>query len=151
MVRSTFTDEDERFKPADLIVLAGGQIEVGWRAMNETGLAATIARRVGAGAVVIGISAGAICLGRHGFAAQGDGVSELIDTFNFLPFALAMHDEANDWEELSHIVRLLDGSAIGIGIPSGGGAVYFSDGSLQAIRRPVCEYSVYPAECERAC
>jgi cyanophycinase len=143
MVSSTFTGADESFLgTSDLIVLAGGRIELGWRAMNETGLAAAIVRRASAGAVVIGISAGAICLGRHGFAAQGDAMAELVDTFHFLPFVFAVHDEANDWEELGNLVRLLDGSAIGIGIPSGGGAVYFPDGSLQAIRHPLCEISV---------
>lgn len=143
MVSSEFTSADESFlDAADLIVLAGGQIEAGWRAMNTTGLAAAVARRVHEGAVVIGISAGAIYLGRYSFAAQGNATAELIDTFNFLPFVLAAHDEASDWEDLGHVVRLLEGAAIGIGIPSGGGAVYFPDGSLQAIRRPVCEISV---------
>jgi len=151
MVSSAFTSADESFlDAADLIVLAGGQIDVGWRAMNATGLAAAVARRVREGAVVIGISAGAIYLGRHGVVAQGEAMAELVDTFNFLPFVLAVHDEASDWEELGHLVRLLEGAATGIGIPSGGGAVYFPDGTLQAIRRPVCEISVLAGSVRRS-
>lgn len=143
LISSSFSTADESFLDnADLVLLAGGDVEVGWRAMNASGMAAAITRRLHAGAVLIGVSAGAVCLGRHGFAARGDASVELLETFNFLPFVVGVHDEAKDWEELGNLVRLLDGTAIGIGIPSGGGLAYFPDGTLQPIRHPVCELSV---------
>jgi cyanophycinase len=143
LISASFTSADESFlNEADLILLAGGDVELGWRTMNATGMAGAIMRRFRAGAVLMGVSAGAIYLGRHAFATRGDASVELIETFNFLPCVVAVHDEEKNWEELGNLVRLLDGGAVGIGIPSGGGLVYFPDGTLQPIRHSVYEVTV---------
>lgn len=151
LIRTEFPPSDQSFiATADIVLLAGGDVELGWRAINATGLAQAIAQRYLQGAVLMGVSAGAVHLGRHGFAARGESVDELIDTFNFFPFVVGVHEERHDWEQLAQFVRLLDGTAVGIGIPSGGGLIYCPDGALQAVRQPLCELSVRAGELRRS-
>src|SRR4029079_8416953 len=47
---------------AHIVLLAGGSVEMGWRAFAHTGLKDLILRRFGAGATLIGVSAGAVQL-----------------------------------------------------------------------------------------
>ena len=43
----------------DLVVLAGGDVQLGWRAFVKVGLDHTLRKEARSGAVVVGISAGA--------------------------------------------------------------------------------------------
>jgi hypothetical protein len=49
------------------------------------------------------------------------------------------HDEGNDWFDLRALVNLAQSDARAIGLPAGGGAVYYSDGTLEPLRRPLIE------------
>ncbi len=56
--------EDIMFlEKADLIVLAGGDVERGWKVFEQNGLKELISRRRYDGALLIGVSAGAVQLG----------------------------------------------------------------------------------------
>src|SRR6185369_6602341 len=71
-------EPDPKFlNDADIILLAGGDVELGWRAFLSNGLNQHIVRRHSEGAILIGISAGAVQLGLAGLAADGS----LIETF----------------------------------------------------------------------
>src|SRR5690242_5197749 len=56
---------------ADIILLAGGDVELGWRTFVTNGLNHHLVRRHSEGATLIGISAGAVQLGLGWVAADG--------------------------------------------------------------------------------
>jgi cyanophycinase len=119
---------------AEIILLAGGSVEKGWRAFEQNGLQQLIPRRFVEGAVLVGVSAGAVQLGRGWLAENGT----LLQTFSLLPFFVSAHEEQDDWESLRRVVALADGPCQGIGLPFGGGAVYHA-GELEPIAKPIFE------------
>lgn len=143
MIPSSFSSVDESFlNEADVILLAGGDVERGWRVFNEAGLTELVIRRYYQGAVLIGISAGAVQLGLCGLVQEGGSLNKLIDTFKLVPFIIGAHEEMQGWERLKEAIELLDGSATGIGIPTGGGLIYYPDRSIEAIRYALTEFTV---------
>jgi len=127
---------DAKFlESADIILLAGGSVETGWRTFSENGLKELIPRRFVEGAVLIGVSAGAVQLGRGGLTDQGD---TLLPTFSLLPFYVVAHDEQSDWASLRKTLQMAGAPAHGIGIPFTGGAIYHA-GELEPIAKPVFE------------
>jgi cyanophycinase len=142
MILSSFTADDEAFmNEADIILLAGGDVERGWRIFNQSGLTELIIKRYYQGAVLVGISAGAVQLGLCGLV-QEESVNKLIDMFKLVPFIIGAHEEGQKWESLREGIEILDGSAKGIGISSGGGLIYHPDQSIEAIRYPLTEFSM---------
>jgi cyanophycinase len=128
--------EDAKFlESADIILLAGGSVEVGWRVFSENGLRELIPRRFVEGAVLIGVSAGAVQLGCGGLT---DDERELLPTFGLLPFYVGAHDENNDWASLRKMLQLAPAGSRGFGLPFGGGAIYQS-GELEPIQKPLIE------------
>ena len=123
---------------ADIIVLAGGSVEAGWRAFEQNGLQQLISRRYYEGVVLIGVSAGAIQLGRGGLTDNG---SALLPTFGLAPFYVGAHEEGEDWAALRKTLALVGGNARGIGIPLGSGVIYQA-GELAAVRNPALEILV---------
>jgi hypothetical protein len=63
-------------------------------------------------------------------------------TFKLVPFIISVHDERQEWKSLRETIQLLNGTAGGIGIPTGGGLVYYPDQSIEAIRYPLYEYTM---------
>ena len=142
MILSSFGRDDESFvNESDIILLAGGNVEQGWNAFSSSGLKETIFRKYYEGALLIGISAGAAQLGMFGMVEE-EPVNKLIDTFKLVPFIISAHDEKQEWKSLRETIQLLNGSAKGIGISSGGGMVYYQDQSIEAIRHPLNEFSI---------
>lgn len=142
MIGSTFTAEDREFLDrAQLILLAGGDVHLGWSTFEKTGMKEQILARYARGAVLVGISAGAVQLGRHGLIDKGESSGlELFDVFSLVPALIDVHDEQRDWTRLTSTVRMLEGSIGGLGIPTGGGVLFHSDGSAEALRHPVHEF-----------
>ncbi len=131
--------EDGAFlERADIIVLAGGSVEVGWRSFEKNGFKELIQRRWSEGALLIGVSAGAVQLGRGGLTEDG---SELVSTFGFLPFYVGVHEERSNWASLQKVLTFIPDKLRGIGIPSGGGIVY-RDGELTPVCKPIVEIFV---------
>ena len=138
LVPSQPSREDTAFlEDADLIVLAGGDVERGWQVFEQNGLKELLPRLRYDGAVLMGVSAGAIQLGLGHLtnAAQ----PKPLDMFRFAPFYVGAHDEENDWWDLRALVNLSQADTRAIGIPAGGGAVYLSDGTLEPIRKHLAE------------
>ena len=138
LVPSQPSREDTAFlEDADLIVLSGGDVERGWQVFEQNGLKELLPRLRYDGAVLMGVSAGAIQLGLGHLtnAAQ----PKPLDMFRFAPFYVGAHDEENDWWDLRALVNLSQADTRAIGIPAGGGAVYLSDGTLEPIRKHLTE------------
>lgn len=143
MIRSSLTSADELFmNEADIILLAGGDVERGWRAFNQAGLTELIIKRYYQGAVLIGVSAGAVQLGLFGLAQEEGSVNKLIDTFKLAPFIIGAHEEKQEWKSLREAIELVDGSAKGIGISTGGGLICYPDQSVEAIRYALTEFTM---------
>lgn len=138
MITSSFGREDRTFlRHAQLIVLAGGDVRVGWSIFQSTGMKDAIVDRHARGAVLVGISAGAVQLGRYGIVEPSESSANgLLDVFDLVPMVIDVHDEQGDWTRLRHAVCGLEGAVTGLGIPSGGGAIVRADTAIEPLRRP---------------
>ncbi|WP_420128619.1 Type 1 glutamine amidotransferase-like domain-containing protein [Longimicrobium sp.] len=124
---------------ADIILLAGGDVERGWHAFQASGVRDLIERRYHAGAVLIGISAGAVQLGNVGWAEADPDAA--FPTWGLARFVVDAHAEDEGWAALRAVVRARGPGARGIGIPLGGGVILHPDHTLQAVRRAAYEVS----------
>src|SRR5436305_10939765 len=80
--------EDLEFlSTADLILLAGGDVDRGWQAFQKHGVQQKLVERYYGGALLIGLSAGAVQLGLKGWSEAG-GRSEIFDTLRLVPFVV---------------------------------------------------------------
>jgi hypothetical protein len=130
--------EDISFiEDADLILLSGGDVERGWRTFEQNGLKELVPRKRFDGAILMGVSAGAVQLGLG--CLSNSAQPKQIDMFRFAPFYVGAHDEENDWWDLRALVNLSQADTRAIGIPAGGGAVFQSDGTLEPIRKHLIE------------
>jgi cyanophycinase len=141
MIPATPSSEDRQFlESAGLILLSGGDVQRGWHALQQNGLKETILQGRYDGAVLVGVSAGAVQLGLGALSESPQ--PQKLDLLRFAPFYVGAHEEQDEWWNLRALVRLAQsGDVRGIGIPGGGGALYYSDGSLEPIRKPLIEIS----------
>jgi cyanophycinase len=140
MIPAQPSREDMLFlEDADLILLAGGDVEQGWQAFERNGVKELLPRRRYDGAILVGVSAGAVQLGLGalGKAAQ----PKRLQMFGMAPFYVGAHDEENDWWDLRALINLSQTDVRAIGISMGGGAIYHPDGVLEPIRKPLTEFS----------
>jgi peptidase E len=143
MIPSALSPDDASFvDQADIILLAGGDVQRGWSSFESNGLNQTLMRRYYEGAVLMGVSAGAVQLGLCGWAEDEISPDKLFDTFRLVPYIISAHDEKNEWETLKCVVRLKGENARGIGLPTGGGIIYHADGSIEPVRYPAYEVSL---------
>jgi cyanophycinase len=139
MLPSQLADEDKLFlEEADLILLAGGDVEHGWQVFEKNGLKDLILKKRCDGSILVGVSAGAVQLGLGAltYAPQ----PKKLDTFGFAPFYVGAHEENEEWWNLRALVNLSQSEVRGVGIPMGGGAIFWPDGTLEPIRRPLTEF-----------
>ena len=135
LIPSDVSEADLAFlNEADIILLAGGDVELGWRTFLTNGLNNHIVRRYFEGATLIGISAGAVQLGLCGLAADGS----LFETFKLVPFIIGAHEESNNWKTTTDLLRLSATNTRAIGLPTGGGAIY-EDKTLEPLRHRFVE------------
>lgn len=141
-ISSTFAAQDREFlESAQVIVLAGGEVQLGWDTFERTGMKQIILERYARGAVLVGISAGAIQLGRQAIIeTEGSFPKTLLDVFNLVSALVDVHDEHNNWSRLTSFVHLLEGAVTGLGIPSGGGVAVHPDATIEPLRRPAHEF-----------
>ena len=143
-------DDLDFFDHADLILLAGGDVERGFSTFEKNGLRQKVGERYHAGALLIGISAGAVQIGLRGCRDEApDGEIDLFDTFGLIPFLIDAHQEP-EWERLTRMTLEVGGYVQGLGIPSGGGAIVHPDMTVEPARRPLVELSVQNDELRRS-
>lgn len=123
---------------ADIILLAGGSVERGWNIFAGNGLQSLIAQRYRGGAMLLGISAGAVQLGCGGLT---EDASAVVPTFGFLGLYVGVHEEREAWKSLRLALSLQHPPVHGIGIPSGGGVMFYA-GDLYPIRKPLLEIEI---------
>jgi cyanophycinase len=142
-IYSSFNSKDRALlESAQVIVLAGGDVQIGWDTFLRTGMKEVILARHAQGAILVGISAGAMQLGRHAIIGETPTSfpRRLLDGFNLVPAIVDVHAEDDEWERLWGFVELSEGTVTGLGIPTGGGLVVHPDATLEALRRPVHEF-----------
>jgi hypothetical protein len=144
MVRSDPSVEQMEFlRGADLIVLAGGDPVRGFRVIEANGVRDAVASRYYEGAVLCGVSAGAMQLGIGVHSGEDEGTARFLGMFRFVPCVIDVHDEEGRWERLERAVTSLGPTVKGIGIPRGGGMIFHSeDNSVEPVRRPLSECSL---------
>ena len=143
MILSDYSAADRAYlRSADLIVLAGGDVGAGLRVLRETGMDDDLDERRREGAVLVGVSAGAVHLGAMGWLGDAPAEGELVGTLGIVPFSVDAHDEASEWRRLRQLlVRSLPGS-VGIGVPTGGGIIHHPDGTVEPVGRSAVELRV---------
>jgi cyanophycinase-like exopeptidase len=140
-VRADYSAEDRGFlETADVVVLAGGDVEAGWNVFTRTGMRELIEKRYREGAVLVGVSAGAVQFGKHAAVPDANGGRKLLETFGLIDFIVDVHDEKRDWQGLAATIQLLEGSARGLGIPHGAALVAHGDGTFEPLGRAVEEF-----------
>lgn len=126
LVSSLYGDDDRAWLAgAHLVVLSGGDVERGWRIFEQSGIREALHERYAAGAVLLGVSAGAVHLGW--------------DYLQLVPARIGAHAEADGWSDLRRRTAASKEPVRGLGIPTGGGLVVHPDGAAEAVRRPVTE------------
>jgi peptidase E len=142
MILSSFPEEDASFcEQANLILLAGGDVAQGWRVLKQTGLTETLVRKYEEGAILIGISAGAMQLGLYGWPEVADPQpQDYFKTLGLFPLIVSTHDEKNEWASLKKALSVVNLAAVGVGIPTGGGLVYYPDHSIKPVHHPLHEF-----------
>jgi hypothetical protein len=121
---------------AELVLLAGGDVRRGWEAFTASGLNDRLVELHLGGAILVGVSAGAVQLGLFGWDEEA---AEPFPTLRLVPFILDVHDEPS-WARLSRLVARCGEHVKGLGIPSGAGLVYHPDDvSLEPLRHPAVE------------
>ncbi len=139
MVRAAWDDDDRSWlEAANVIVLAGGDVELGWNTFRSTGMGDVVVARYLTGALLIGVSAGAVQLGLRGWRSN-DAADKPIDTFGLVPYVVSVHDEDRRWARLKRLVSGVGGYARGLGIPRGGGVLCHVDHTLEPLGAPTVE------------
>lgn len=140
MLTESYTDEDEQFiKSASVILLAGGDVIAGWDKIAATDLKKHILTRFVEGAVLVGVSAGAMQLGMCAAGSEGE---KAVDTLQIIPFVIAAHQEEDEWAALKSQVVEKGGYTKGIGIPFGAGMIYHSDHSIEPVKGSIVEITL---------
>jgi cyanophycinase len=143
MILSGYSAQDRAYlRSADLIVLAGGDVGAGLRVLRATGMDDDLDERRREGAVLVGVSAGAVHLGAMGWLGDEPAEGELVGALGIVPYSVDAHDEANGWRRLRKLLgRSLPGS-VAIGVPAGGGIVHHPDGTVEPVGRSAVELRV---------
>ena len=131
----------EWLKDADVNLLAGGNPRVGWDAFQAHGVDAVLRERHQAGAVLMGVSAGAMHLGLGAWCEDLPEEGEPFPVLGLTPFLIGVHEPA-DWPGLKLAVRRMGLPTRGLGIPHGGGVLLHADGSVEPVRQPVVDMSL---------
>jgi hypothetical protein len=122
---------EELLESADVIYLGSGDVPLLVRSLHAAGLTALIRRRQAQGALLFGVSAGAIALSRFwlDFPAGEPQSPSLLPCIGVLDAAIDCHDEGDDWSELYALLRLWgqaapDAVVDAYGLPAGSALVF---------------------------
>lgn len=142
LIPSAITEDAKNFLlVADIILLAGGDAVKGWRTFETNGLRERLVERYFDGAILMGVSAGAMQLGLYAWPEGEPSLDNLISTFGLVPFIVSPHDEKLEWAQLRSVLQMAHINFSGIGIPSSGGMIYHLDHSVEPVRLMLREFS----------
>lgn len=131
-ISADFAEESISFlRSADVIMLAGGDTEAGWKAMQDNEIPLLLIECYNQGAILMGVSAGAIQLGWQLFGEDENGDLKFTEALKLAPFLVSAHEDTPDWPLLQQLVTNSRSMSRGIGIPYGGALVYYPDGEVE--------------------
>ena len=126
---------------ADFVYLGGGDVRLLTDRLRAAGLDETIRRRHADGAVVLGVSAGAIALTPCWIDfPDEEGPPVRFTCLGVVNIAIDAHDEDSDWEELRALLAVWgeeapDAVVEAYGIPSGGALELDDKGAVTTLGR----------------
>jgi hypothetical protein len=138
---------------AVLIVLSGGDPLGGWKVMADNGVADALRDAYQSGAIIQGISAGAMILGSHVFrlTPEQGAADEVVPTLGFLGNVMfSAHEEADDWVNARQAVSVLidslgiDRAPCTLGLPFESLLTVHPDGSIEAVGKDLPMLSPTP-------
>jgi hypothetical protein len=130
---------------ADLVLMGGGDVDLGMRRIMEADLARLLKEKHAGGAPFLGVSAGAILLGLCWIRwpdPDDDASAELFDCLGLVPIHCDCHGEEDGWAELKTLLRLAGGRALGHGIRAGAGLRVAAGGTVEPICGEVDRFQV---------
>jgi peptidase E len=118
---------------ADAVFFSGGDVDAGMNVVAEHRLAPFFRELYGGGKLFFGISAGSIMLARTWvrFRDAGDSVGELFPCLGIADILVDVHDEDENWGELSALLKLSPDSSVGYGIRAGSAIVVDPLGTVE--------------------
>jgi cyanophycinase len=125
---------------ADLVFVTGGDVEEGMHVLEGTATVALLCELAAGGVPFLGVSAGSIMLARSWVRWRDPRDESSVELFPCLGIAdvwCDTHGEAEGWEELAALGRVVPEGSVSHGIPSGAGLVVHPDGCLEAAGAPV--------------
>lgn len=128
-------NEQAFLESAELILLAGGDPLRGMESFRRHRLDRTLIERHLTGALLIGLSAGAVQLGLQG-PRPGNGSGDAAGMLRLAPLVVDAHDEP-EWAALQRAVQAGGPAVRGLGVPAGGGALLHPDQTLEPVRTAV--------------
>jgi cobyric acid synthase len=148
-------DEFKNIERADVIVLISGKPDLAQKHIQKTGIEGCILNGYHKGAVIFGVSGGAVQLGKLGWTIDKDNNYLFFEGLNIIPYAINIKDENHEWRALKDIIVNHYHDIHGLGIPGHGGIVHYPDRSIQALNQTSVEFqfvdgklwqnNIYPA------
>lgn len=129
---------------ADIVFVTGGDVEEGMRVLESTGTVETLRGLAAGGVPFLGVSAGSIMLARSWVRwrdPQDESSAELFPCLGIADVWCDTHGEAEGWEELTALARIVPEGSVGHGITSGAALVVRPDGSPEAAGGPVHRFA----------
>jgi len=150
LIPSEPSDEDGAFlEQAEMVVLAGGDPALGWRVFVRHGWVDLLRARWAAGAVLVGVSAGAVQLGTMGWRRDPVDAATAFEALRLVPYLVDVHDDPS-WAGLGTMLRQAPPGSRGLGIPRGGAAIVHADLTVEPLRRALTELAVENDEIRHA-
>jgi peptidase E len=125
---------------ADMVFISGGDVEAGMEVLEERQILPFLRELFERGKPFFGSSAGSVMLGRQWVRWEDpddDATASLFPCMGLVPIVCDTHGEAEEWEELCTLLRLMPEGTFGYGIPAGAGLCVRPDGTLEALGAPV--------------
>ncbi|HLL41815.1 MAG TPA: Type 1 glutamine amidotransferase-like domain-containing protein [Segetibacter sp.] len=139
-ISSVFNKDDREFlDKADIILLAGGDTELGLKILMEKGIDEILQRKFAEGCILIGVSAGAVQLGWQSLKATDEKI-KATEAFKFLPFIVLVHNDKDELVKVESLLQNSDTIKRAYEIPFGGGLIFHPDNTVEAIRKPINEF-----------
>ncbi|MEM7479767.1 MAG: Type 1 glutamine amidotransferase-like domain-containing protein [Acidobacteriota bacterium] len=128
-------DGAEGFAGADLILLAGGDPLLGWRAFEANGWVDALRSRWQRGSLLVGVSAGAVQLGL-GVRPDAD---RAVSMLALAPYWIGAHEEAAGWAEVIATQRADPRCRPALALPFGAAARVSANGQFEVLSKKVAE------------
>ena len=128
-----------------IVFMSGGDVEAGMKVLAETNMIDFFHEQHRKGKPFFGASAGSIMLAKSWVRWRNPGEDSSAELFPCLGIAglyCDTHGEADNWEELCVLTRLIPAGNISYGIPSGTALISNPDGSVQAFGGGVARFTL---------